>query len=253
MFGHYEESEDDNEEFDDNDDRERAAVLRAKLPPNYGIREVSGSHRKPCSECGLSDFFPGSFYIYDHVNPWGSDKFCLDCAEMRFGGGFLSSEDDDEYDEDDVVTAPPMKHADGGTYDASGWQSWPPVESGEWGLVYVARGHLRGRFVYYDDEEDEDEAIVYVGRPLVSDCYTVRLSSLRQPPFAGALRSGMGAHDGEPTRAPAAAPAPAPLAALAAPPAPEISGQLRDLRSSSKRGSPAAASAAQAKAKRGRK
>ena len=38
--------------------------------------------------------------------------------------------------------------------------------------VYVTRGHLGGRFVYYDDEEDEDEAIVYVGRPLTSACYT---------------------------------------------------------------------------------
>ena len=201
----------DSDEDDFGDDRSRAAALAPKLPPNFAIREVSGNHRKPCSECGTSDFYPGSFYIYDAVSPWGTDKFCLDCAEMRFDS-FSGASDDDEDDEDEDVTPPPVQHADGRTYDATGWQSWPPAEAGEWGLVYVARGHLRGRFVYYDDEEDEGEAIVYDGKPLTSNGYTVRLSSLRQPPFPGALRSGAGAHDGveEQQPAPAEAPAPAP-------------------------------------------
>ena len=133
---------------------------------------------------------------------------------------------------------PAPLHADDGTYDATGWQSWPPVESGDWGLVYVTRGHLGGRFVYYDDDEGEDEAIVYMGGPLTSACYAVRLTLLRQPPFAGTLRSGLGAHDSEPSvPVPAFAPPPAvPLAAapaLAAPveqpaaPVHGISGRLR--------------------------
>ena len=104
-----------------------------------------------------------------------------------------------------------MKHSDGGTYNSSGWQSWPPVESGNWGLVYVTQGHLRGRFVYYDDEEDVDEAIVYVGRPLQSAGYMVPLGCLRQPPFAGAMRSPSAptfwVPDDEPLPAPAAMPA----------------------------------------------
>ena len=131
---------DDDGEFGEH---ERAASVACMLPPNYAIRKVTGSHRKPCSECGTSDFYPGSYYIYDHVSPWGSDKYCLDCAEMHFSRDFESDDDDGEYDDDDVTPAP-VRHADGGTYDASGWQSWPPVEAGEWGLVYVARGHTRG-------------------------------------------------------------------------------------------------------------
>ena len=42
------------------------------------------------------------------------------------------------------------------------------MKSGEWGLVFVARGQFRGRFVYYDDEEDEGEAIIYLGTPRLS-------------------------------------------------------------------------------------
>ena len=109
----------------------------------------------------MNNFYPGSFYVFDCVNPWGTDKFCLQCAEMHFGS---IDDEDDEYSEDkEDITMPDPLHADGGTYDATGWQSWPPVESGDWGLVYVTRGHLGGRFVYYDDDEGEDEAIVYTG------------------------------------------------------------------------------------------
>jgi hypothetical protein len=195
----------------DDDVRRRVDRLRFKLPSNFEVREVSGSHRKPCSRCGMNNFYPGSYYVFDCVNPWGTDKFCLQCAEMHFGGN-----DDEEDDED--ITMPAPLHADGGTYDATGWQSWPPVESGDWGLVYVTRGHLGGRFVYYDDDEGEDEAIVYTGGPLTSACYSVRLTLLPQPPFAGTLRSGLGAHDSEPLPVPAIAPpAAVPLAAVPAP------------------------------------
>ena len=51
----------------------------------------------------------------------------------------------------------------------------------------------------YDDEEDENEAIVYVGRPLTSVGYDVPLSATRQPPFLGAAVARFGAHDGEPS------------------------------------------------------
>ena len=195
---------DDYDDYDDDDDddvRRRVDRLRFKLPSNYEVREVSGSHRKPCSGFGMNNFYLGSYYVFDCVNPWKTDKFCLQCAEMHFGGN--NNDDDDEYREDEEdITMPAPLHADGSTYDATGWQSWPPVESGDWGLVYVTRGHLGGRFVYYDDDEGEDEAIVYTGGPLTSACYSVRLTLLRQPPFAGTLRSGLGAHDSEPLPVP---------------------------------------------------
>ena len=70
-------------------------------------------------------------------------------------------------------------------YSTDGWQRWPEVESGDWGLVYISSGAFRGKFGYYDDEEDEDEAVVYFGPPLLSDCYTLSLASLRKPPFQG--------------------------------------------------------------------
>jgi hypothetical protein len=143
---------------------------------------------------------------------------------------------------------PAPLHADGGTYDATGWQSWPPVESGDWGLVYVTRGHLGGRFVYYDDDEGEDEAIVYMGGP-TSACYSVRLTLLRQPPFAGTLRSGLGAHDSEPLPVPAIAPpAPVPPAAVPAP----LAAPVEQPRSPPKRASLTAGLSASNPTKRGR-
>ena len=66
---------------------------------------------------------------------------------------------------------------------AAGWRSWPVVRSGDWGQVYVSS---ENRFGYYDDEEDEDEAIVYFGAPLSGDGpYVYPRSALRQPPFDG--------------------------------------------------------------------
>ena len=70
---------------------------------------------------------------------------------------------------------------------AAGWRLWPVVRSGDWGQVYVSS---EGRFGYYDDEEDEDEAIVYFGAPLSGDGpYVYPRSALRQPPFDGKLIS----------------------------------------------------------------
>ena len=92
---------------------------------------------------------------------------------------------------------PPQRHADGGTYDDTGWETWPQVEGGDWGLVYVTVGRLRGKFVYYDDSEPENVAIIYDGLPLESNGYAVPLSSLRQPSFPGALGAGAPAHVGQ--------------------------------------------------------
>lgn len=89
-------SDDDGDRPFGNDDRARANRLSSMLPPNYSIRAATGNHLKPCLECDTSDFYPGSFYVYDHVQPRGSDKYSLDCAEMQFGGRGFSDEDEDD-------------------------------------------------------------------------------------------------------------------------------------------------------------
>ena len=61
----------------------KAAQVRRKIPSTYEVRQVTGSHRKPCSDCGYSSWFHGDHYVYNSSNPWGTGKFCLDCAETR--------------------------------------------------------------------------------------------------------------------------------------------------------------------------
>jgi hypothetical protein len=56
--------EDDDDDDDDDDVRRRVDRLRFKLPSNYEVREVSGSHRKPCIRRGMNNFYPGSFYVF---------------------------------------------------------------------------------------------------------------------------------------------------------------------------------------------
>lgn len=59
--------------------------------------------------------------------------------------------------------------------------SWPKVQRGDWGYVYICGGSFQGRFGYYDD--DEDEALVYFGAPLLGDGpYEIPLKYLRDPP-----------------------------------------------------------------------
>ena len=73
--------------------------------------------------------------------------------------------------------------SDSSQQSAAGWRSWPLVQSGDWGQVYVSS---EGRFGYYDDDDGEDEAIVYFGAPLTGDGpYVYPRSALRQPPFDG--------------------------------------------------------------------
>ena len=65
---------------------------------------------------------------------------------------------------------------------SAGWQTWREPKSGEYGFVYIVP---LGKFGYYDDDEDENECVVYLHKPMFGDCYTLKRSSLRKPPFEG--------------------------------------------------------------------
>ncbi len=73
----------------------RVYQVRQRLPPNYSVLQVTGNHSKPCSDCGTHDFDYGDYYVYDSVQPRGTDKYCLDCAEAR-DWGYSDDEEDDE-------------------------------------------------------------------------------------------------------------------------------------------------------------
>ena len=65
---------------------------------------------------------------------------------------------------------------------SAGWRNWPVVDHRCYGLVYVVP---EKKFGYYDDNEDDDEYIVYFGEPLLSPSGVFRRSQLRKPPFEG--------------------------------------------------------------------
>jgi len=77
------ESDFDSEEFED-ETSARVREVEEALPGNMAVREVVGAHTTPCSDCGKSSWGYGEYYVYDAQQPWGSDKFCLDCAHMKY-------------------------------------------------------------------------------------------------------------------------------------------------------------------------
>ena len=56
------------------------------------------------------------------------------------------------------------------------------MREGQYGLVYVVPAK---KFAFYDDDEDENECIVYFGTPLLSPSGMYALRDLRKPPFEG--------------------------------------------------------------------
>jgi hypothetical protein len=85
------------DESDDDDDEEekiRVANLRRLLPSKYEVREVTGSHRKPCSDCGKQSWSCGDYYVFDSSNPYGTAKFCIECAEHRDWGNEREGEEE---------------------------------------------------------------------------------------------------------------------------------------------------------------
>ena len=104
--GYYEDSEDSDPdawfEREQEEKFDKVDEVQQHLPHGWAIREVVGSHRKPCSDCGHSSWFAGEFYVYDAAQPWGTDKYCLDCAEMKFVHG-RDSEDSDDDEEDELL------------------------------------------------------------------------------------------------------------------------------------------------------
>ena len=45
--------------------------------------------------------------------------------------------------------------------------AWPEPESGDYGLVWI---QPLERFGYYDDNEDDETFIVYLGVPMLGEC-----------------------------------------------------------------------------------
>ena len=54
------------------------------------------------------------------------------------------------------------------------------VESGDWGVVCVTRGKLKGQLVFYDDDSDSGAPICYLGYPLMSESKVITRGFLRK-------------------------------------------------------------------------
>lgn len=66
----------------------RANRLRPLLPSHMIVREVMGCHSKSCTGCDKSDWMPGEdWYVYNRLQPHGTAKYCIDCAEKKYKNG----------------------------------------------------------------------------------------------------------------------------------------------------------------------
>jgi len=45
-------------------------------------------HKKMCAQCFKRQWHLGEYYVYDSVNPVGTDKFCLHCAQVKWPENF---------------------------------------------------------------------------------------------------------------------------------------------------------------------
>lgn len=145
-------------------------------------REVRGSHRKPCDDCGEDFNFKGEYFVDQGVGGFGfgQDKLCLECMTSRVQPFMSVTPSGNPSSNRPTAAAAPRRIKDS-ERSTVGWQTWPTVTRGDWGLVYVVP---EGRFGYYDD--DEDGCLVYLGGgPLQGDCYEYKRSALRKPPFEG--------------------------------------------------------------------
>ena len=159
----------------------------------FEVRPVKDGrfHRKGCTDCGYKHWDLGDYYAVDTRNTFDQEKLCMDCAESRFCCDFGTDDDDSDSDAGDIRPHPETgKNADGAIPDdylsRYGWQGWPVVRTGQYGLVYVVS---EGRFGYYDDDEGRDSRIVYFGVPLLGECREFKKHDLRQPPFHGQHKS----------------------------------------------------------------
>ena len=80
------------EEDEDGALENQVTAVRDRLPWSYRLAEVRGNHRKGCSECGYDAWLPGEYYVFNHIKPWGTNKYCLNCAETAE----FSDDDDDD-------------------------------------------------------------------------------------------------------------------------------------------------------------
>ena len=138
--------------------REQVHRVQCSLPSEFVVRSVRGNHRKECSECGYDGWCEGEYYVYNASQPYGTEKYCLDCAEMEFAenedeDGMDGSSEEEEEDDDEELTFPvenpPVKDAD---RSSAGWQLWPKVKRGRYGLVFVVS---RQKFGYYGTASED--------------------------------------------------------------------------------------------------
>jgi len=167
-------------------------IQRAAWKQFFEVRPVKDGrcHSKGCTNCGYKHWDVGDYYAVDTRNTVDQEKLCTACAESRFCCDFGTDDDDSDSDAGDIRPHPETGlNANGAIPDyvrsSRGWQGWPVVREGQYGLVYVVSER---RFGYYDDD-DEDGRIVYFGAPLVGECRVFMEHDLRQPPFHGQHKS----------------------------------------------------------------
>ena len=63
------------------------------------LAEVRATHRKPCTMCNRNSFDFGDHYIYDASQPFGTDKICMDCADVWLDEQEDAADEDEDEDE----------------------------------------------------------------------------------------------------------------------------------------------------------
>lgn len=163
------------------------AQYNASHDIKFEERDVRSSHRKPCDECSADFNLLTEYFVGKNHRGFGEEKLCLDCMQSRLTPFLRASSGAAGSITTNAAAGGASTHAvKDSERSSAGWRSWPIVRSGNYGLVYVVP---QAKFGYYDDDEDEDECIIYIGKPMVGPAYMFKRRELRQPPFEGEHRA----------------------------------------------------------------
>jgi hypothetical protein len=86
------------------DPMNRIRKLITQLPPDIEIAQVLGAHQKRCSECAKGDWAIGDWYVSNKKNPYGTSKYCLECAENEYQSESEESSGDDSIPPNEKTT-----------------------------------------------------------------------------------------------------------------------------------------------------